>query len=319
MLLIIFILIFLTLFFIFIALSSIPEKGWIKREQRIEKRLRGLGEEEVAPSILRDELLSEIPTFDQFLDRYRLARSFNLLLNRANIRIRVGEFYLLSLFLMFLGLYLCAKADLPGVLILLGGLLFGVSPIFYVLGCIKRRKEKFLEQFPDALDLMNSGLRSGYTLQGSLRILAEEMEEPVGAEFQRAIEQMDLGLDTLVVLDKMMGKMNLPELNLFVTAVRIQKETGGNLTEILDKISLAIREKQKVKGHLRAITAQGRFTGTVLSVLPLIIVGIMLMTNQDYLDVLFSSPAGVRLLQVSAVSLLIGALLIKRIVTFRGF
>jgi tight adherence protein B len=319
MLLIIFVLIFLAILFIFLAVSSIPRTGWVKRERRIEERLGGLKEEEKTPSILRDELLSEIPTFDRFLDRFRSARSLNFMLNQANLRIRVGEFFLLSLFLAFFGLYVATLLNIPGLLSLLTGLVLGLVPMIYLRSRINKRKEKFLDQFPDALDLMSSGLRSGYTLPGSFNILAEEMEEPVGTEFQRAVEQLDLGLDTFEVLDKMMEKIDLPDLNLFVTAVRIQRETGGNLTEILDKISRAIREKQKVKGHLRAITAQGRFTGIVLTILPLIILLAMMAINRDYLNVMFNNPLGIKMLQLSVISLLVGFLIVKRIVTFRGF
>ncbi len=319
MLVIIFILIFLALLFIFLAISSIPEKGWIKRERRIEKRLGGLEEEEVAPSILRDELLSEIPALDEFLDQFHSVRSINYLLNRANLRIRVGEFILFSLFLAFLGLFISARIGFSGLAVVAGGLLTGFIPVFYIIGRIRKRKERFLDQFSDALDLMSSGLRSGYTLPGSFKILAEEMEDPVGGEFQRAVEQMDLGLDTFEVLDKMMEKVDLPDLNLFVTAVRIQKDTGGNLTEILDKISNSIREKQKVKGHLKAITAQGRFTGAVLTLLPVAILLIMFIINRDYLLVLFHHPIGVKMMKLSLASLMIGFLLVRRIVTFRGF
>ncbi len=319
MLFIIFILIFFAMLFLFLAISSIPEKGWIKRERRLERRLGGLKEEETTPNILRDELLSEIPTFDQFLDQFHFAHSLNFLLNRANLRLRVGEFSLLTIFLTVFGIYICSRLGLPGIFAILGGLFFGLMPIFYIVTRINRQKEKFVDQFPDALDLMSSGLRSGYTLPGSFKILAEEMEDPVGGEFQRAVEQMDLGLETFDVLEKMITRVDLPELNLFVTAVRIQRDTGGNLTEILDKISGTIREKQKVKGHLRAITAQGRFTGVVLTILPVIIVLVMLGINKDYLLVLFQNPMGIKMLQMSAISLIIGFILVRRIVTFRGF
>jgi tight adherence protein B len=319
MLLVVFLLIFMALLFIFLALSSIPERGWIKRERRIEERLTGLREEEPTPSILRDELLSEIPTLDQFLDGIHAAHSLNFMLNRANIRMRVGEFFLLSILLMVLGFYVCTRSNIPGPAAIIGGLVFGLAPLVFVMAKINRRKERFLEQFPDALDLMSSGLRSGYTLPGSFKILAEEMEDPIGPEFQRAVEQMDLGLDTFEVLEKMMTKVDVPDLNLFVTAVRIQRDTGGNLTEILDKISATIREKQKVKGHLRAITAQGRFTGIVLTFLPVVIVLVMLIINRDYLMVLFRTPLGIRLIQFSVISLLIGFIVVRRIVTFRGF
>jgi len=319
MLVVTFLLIFIALLFIFLALSSIPERGWIKRERRIEERLTGLREEDATPSILRDELLSEIPTLDQFLDGINAAHSLNDLLNRANVKMRVGEFVTLSCFLIFLGAYLCVRLGLSTSLAITGGFVFGMAPLFYVKARINRRKAAFLEQFPDALDLMSSGLRSGYTLPGSFKILAEEMEDPIGPEFQRAVEQMDLGLDTFEVLEKMMEKVDLPDLNLFVTAVRIQRDTGGNLTEILDKIGGTIREKQKVKGHLRAITAQGRFTGVLLLILPIIIVAAMMAVNQDYLMVLFRNPVGIRMVQFSALSMAIGFLLVRRIVTFRGY
>jgi tight adherence protein B len=319
MLIVIFILIFFSMLFIFLAVSSIPEKGWIKRERRLERRLGGLKEEETTPNILRDELLSEIPTFDQFLDQFHSAHSLNFLLNRANLRLRVGEFSLLSIFLTVFGIYICSRFGLPGIFAILGGLFFGLIPLFYIVTRINKQKEKFVEQFPDALDLMSSGLRSGYTLPGSFKILAEEMEDPIGSEFQRAVEQMDLGLETFDVLEKMITRIDLPDLNLFVTAVRIQRDTGGNLTEILDKISGTIREKQKVKGHLKAITAQGRFTGVVLTILPLIIILIMMGINKDYLLVLFENPMGIKMLQLSGVSLVIGFFLVRRIVTFRGF
>jgi len=319
MLLIIFILIFLASLFVFLALSSVSEKGWIKRERRIEDRLRGLEEEEVVPSILREELLSEIPAFDSFLDRFNLAHSLNFMLNRANFQIRVGEYILLSLLLMVFGFYFFTRFGFPGVFSILGGILLSLGLLFFVLNRINKRKEKFLVQFPDALDLMSGSLRSGYTLPNSFKILAEEMEDPLGSEFQRAVEQMELGLDIFEVLEKMMEKVDLPDLNLFVTAVRIQKDTGGNLTEILDKISITIREKQKVKGNLRAITAQGRFTGVVLTVLPIIVGIVMYVSSPDYLLVLFQNPLGIKMLQYSAVSIIIGFIMVRKIVTFRGF
>jgi tight adherence protein B len=180
-----------------------------------------------------------------------------------------------------------------------------------------KRIREFERQFPDALDMLTNALRAGMALTAAIQVVAEESPNPVGAEFAILFEENRLGLDLKEALKKLSERVDSAELHLFVTAVIIQRETGGNLAEILQGTAAVIRDRFRILGDVRSMTAQGRLSGLILSGLPLAMAGLIIVMAPEYLKGLLDDPVGPYIIAAAATMQVVGFLIMRRIVDIK--
>lgn len=198
---------------------------------------------------------------------------------------------------------------------LLAGLALGSLPVLKLLRARSKRLKKFEEQFPESLEFVARSMRAGHAFSVSLELLHREFQEPLSGEFRRAFEEHNLGLPLEVALQKLAQRVPLLDVHFFVSAVLLQKRTGGNLAEILDKLAYIIRERFKLRGKIRAISAHGRMTGMALSLIPCAVAAILFLVNPSYIRFFVMEEVG-NYMALAAVALqLIGYGVIKKIVS----
>jgi tight adherence protein B len=285
-----------------------------RRDEELKRRLQSLGgTDRVNVSLLRQRKLSNVPTLDALLRSISPLERLESLMEQADLPITVARLitYSTALGIAALTLSLALRASL-GVAFLLGGFALLV-PVFYVLYLRERRNSRLSEQLPDALDMMGRSLQAGHALTTSFRLVAAEMPEPVSMEFGRAYEEQSLGLAFERTILNMTSRCpQNPDLKIFAVSVIVQKETGGNLVEILDKIASTIRERYRFFGKLKALTAEGRVSAMILGALPIVMALFMWATNPGYAQMLVSEPVGRKFLIYAIVSWVLGNLWMRR-------
>jgi len=272
--------------------------------------------EQAAPEVafLRDEVLSRIPAFDNYLRRSERVSELQKTLEQGNIDVRAGNFIML-----------CIVSALVFALVgfILGGnLIFGWAgaligffiPYAYASHRRSKRFQKFEEKFPEAIDTLARAVRAGHAFTTALEMIANEVSEPVAGEFRQLFEEQKFGLPVRDALLNLTDRIPLVDVKFFVTAVMLQRETGGNLAEILDNLSYVIRERFKILRQVRVHTAQGRLTMVLLMALPPTIVVVMQLLNPGFIQPLFSDPWG-HVLIVAGISMqTIGYFVIRKII-----
>ena len=192
-----------------------------------------------------------------------------------------------------------------------------VMPIMYLFRRRKKRLNKLVEQLPDVFELLSQALRAGHSLASAMQLIAREKPDPAGTEFGRVFHEQNLGLKIEDALRNMADRVDMLDVRFFVTAVLIQRQTGGDLAEVLDKIGTVIRGRIKLFGTVRALTAEGRLSGYVLLALPIVVLVAMLQVNREYAMLLFTDPVGRISLTIAAVMQLMGWAMIKKIVNIK--
>ncbi len=210
----------------------------------------------------------------------RVARS----LSRADLKFKVGEYFVLILVSILLGgLVTWFIGDQHPISAAIGAIGGAVAPGMYVKSQQKKRLQKFNDQLSDMLNLMVNGLRAGYSTMQAMEAISKELPPPICDEFRRVIQEMQIGIPMETALDNLLRRIPSEDLDFVVTAVNVQREVGGNLSEILDNISFTIRERVRIKGEVRVLTSQVRTSGTVLSLIPFFLVLILWFLNPEYL------------------------------------
>jgi tight adherence protein B len=198
-----------------------------------------------------------------------------------------------------------------------GGLIAFTLPWIWLYWKRKSRLKRFAGQLPDAMELVARALRAGHSLAAGLHVVAEEMPDPIAKEFRRVYDEQNLGVPLEEALDHMCDRVPNLDLRFFVTSVNIQRQTGGDLAEILDRIGHVIRERFKILGQVKALTAEGRLSGVVLIALPIGLFLLMLYMKPDYIKLLWTEPMGIKMSIGATVLMLIGAYAIKKIVDIK--
>jgi tight adherence protein B len=193
----------------------------------------------------------------------------------------------------------------------------GVLPFMVMRWKRKRKTLKIERHMPDAMELLARSLRAGHTLQGTLDLVSQEIPAPLGTEMRITFEEQKLGLSMAQAFRRMGERVASQDLRFFVIAVIIQTETGGNLSEILENIGLIIRDRLKLKGKVRGLTAEGRFSALILSLLPFVTFLALYLVNREYVLTLFRDPLGLKFLTVAIISIIIGIIIMKRMVTIK--
>lgn len=301
----------------FVAFSLIDErssKARLLRERlaTVEKAAERPPSPELA--LLRDEMLSEIPALDNLLKKSERVSALQTMLEQANVNARAGNF----LFICF------GVAALAGIVVTLysrspmigwvGVLLGFFLPYSYASYLRNKRFQKFEERFPEAIDTLARAVRAGHAFTTALEMIGTEVAEPVAGEFRKLYEEQKFGLPVRDALMNLVDRIPLVDVKFFVTAVMLQRETGGNLAEILDNLSYVIRERFKIMRQVRVYTAQGRLTMMLLMGLPPVIVIIMLWSNPEFIKPLFADPIGHIFIVVGITLQTIGYFVIRKII-----
>jgi tight adherence protein B len=265
----------------------------------------------------RDARYSAIPWLDGLLRRVNLAQRLEMLLYRAGMTMRVGVLVLLIASFGMAGYFfgVIAFHRVPPALLFMA--LAAPLPYFYVTYRKHQRMNAFAQEFPDSLDLLVSALRAGLSFSAALQIVAEESPEPVRGEFAVTVEEQSLGLDFRESLVNLTRRVDSLDLRFFVTAVVLQRETGGNLAEILENTSKLIRDRFRILGDIATFTAQGRLTGGILLCLPVGIGLFMFIMTPEYFRPMIASESGRTALWFAGFMQLTGALIIRKIVNIK--
>ncbi len=262
----------------------------------------------------KSDMISSIPWLNRKLREFDVAPVIYTLLYQADLKWNAGTLvagcglcFLLPAYLVYL--------RFDSILIALPiGLLMGAAPLAYVLHKRSKRLDKFQEGLPEALDMMVSALRAGHSLIAAMGSVARECADPVGCEFKTCFEEQNYGLELKSALENLIKRVPLQDLRIFSTAVMIQKESGGNLAEVLDKTGHVIRERFRLKRQVGVHTAQGRMTGWVLTLLPMVLGLILYFVNPKMMSVLWTNPTGIKMLWTAGVMIVVGGVIIHKIV-----
>jgi len=282
------------------------------RLESVQKATERQPSEELA--LLRDELLSEIPALDTFLRRSDRISSLQKLLSQGDIKIRAGNFLMICF----------VSGAVLGAIVLL----FSKEPLFAWVGMLigafipysyatmqrTKRFTKFEELFPQAIDTLARAVRAGHAFTTALELISSEVTEPIAGEFRKLFEEQKFGLPVREALANLTDRVPLVDVKFFVTAVMLQRETGGNLAEILDNLSYVIRERFKIQRQVRVYTAQGRLTMMLLMGLPPLIVVTMQLMNPTFIKPLFEKELGHALIVAGITLQTIGYFIIRKII-----
>ena len=263
--------------------------------------------------IRKEELLSSLPLLNRWLLKLELAPRLRMLLYQADLNWTAGGLLLMSIASFVIPAYLIYLRTGTIIFSLLFGLLLGAMPLVFVLNKRKQRFDKFEQGLPETLDLMVSALRAGHSLISALDLAASEAPDPIGTELRICFDEQNYGLELKTAMSNLAARVPLQDLKI-VTAILIQKESGGNLAEVFDKAAYVIRERFRLKRQVRVHTAQGRLTGWILSFLPIFLGVGLYMINPAGMSILWTRPIGIKLLYLSGTMTIIGALIIRKIV-----
>jgi tight adherence protein B len=312
---------------IFIAVVLLVEGvylGWNSTRgpeaERVARRLRMMSagsHGQAGSSMIKRRLLSETPALQRLLLSLPRVHQLDRMLEQSGLNWSVAK--LLGIMACFVALALVALVWLgtPLLLALPGGAGGALLPLQYVLYRKRTRLQQIDLQLPDALDLMGRALRAGHAFPSALSMVGNEMRDPLAGEFATAFDEVNFGISMQDALMNLATRVPSTDLRYFVIAVTIQRETGGNLTELLDNISTIIRERIKLMGQVRVLSAEGRMSGWVLALLPVGAGMMMRVSNPEFLDVLFTDPDGRKMLGFACIMMLIGFFVMRRIVRIR--
>lgn len=316
----IFIVVLLVSFAIVVLLTK--ETQW---EKAVHQRVGALqvarqeekNRQEAEERILKQDNVSRFPRLDDWLSRYRFAIELKNLLLHANSEWTAGAFVFYSAaagLLSFGVTYFLFPTMLLDALL---GIVGACAPYLYLKRKRSTRIIAFNSGLPDAIDLMSRALRAGHSLSSAIEVLSEQAVEPVATEFHAVFRQQNFGLPLRDALLQMAERVPSRDLRFMVTAMLVQKETGGNLTEILDRTAYVIRDRIRIEGEVRVKTAQGRLTGWILSLLPVILLVLINLIDPGYSRILLHDPTGQKLLYGGAALISIGTFAIRKIVNIQ--
>jgi tight adherence protein B len=235
-------------------------------------------------------------------------------LARADLKITPGEFIAATVILVVLagGVSYLVRQD---IILTAGVCVVGFfAPRFYVRILHNRRLKAFNNQLADTLNLMVNGIRAGYSVMQAMEAVSREMGPPIAVEFERVVQEVQLGLTLEHALDNMLRRVPSDDLDMMITAINVQREVGGNLAEVLNSISYTIRERVRIKGDIQALTAYGRGAGNMLSALPVILSVIIYLINRDFISLLFTHTCGYIMVGVAVFGVVVGYIIIRKIV-----
>ena len=286
----------------------------------VEDRLEVMtGRRRQEDAVTKDVLIREgmdgvTGLFGKFAQRLQ---RLTLLFEQADSPIKPQMFFWMSVGTAIAGVVVGVIARAPYPLLPICAMMSGTLPLLWLLWRRRKRFKKFAMQMPDAMELIARALRSGHSLASGLKVVVSEMPEPIAKEFGNAYEEQNLGVPIEAALKSMLKRMPNMDLKFFVTAVAIQRQAGGDMAEILDKIGYIIRERFKILGQVQALTGEGRISGVVLMALPIALFFAVYYLNPPYVMLLFTEELGRKMIATAAVLQILGAIAIKKIVNIK--
>ena len=287
---------------------------------RIERRLmimsagaHGGGDTE----LLKKRLLSDTPFLEHVLLSIPRIHSLDRLLMQTGLKTKLMSFIGLCFALAIAGYFLAAFLGLHLVLSLALMGVLGSLPYFYLHYRKEQRLIKFDEQLPNALDLIGRGIRAGHALPSALKMVADEMADPIAEEFRIAFDEVNYGFSMQDALTNLATRVPSTDLRYFVVAVLIQRETGGNLAELLDNISALIRGRQKLYGTIRVLSAEGKMSAWILTLLPIFLALIINLINPTFMAVLWKDTAGIKMVIGVIILMILGIFWMRKIIKIR--
>lgn len=273
---------------------------------------------EAAPlEIIRKESLSEIPWLNEALLTMRRFEPLRVLHRQADCRLPLGVFVLATPLLALGVVLLVFSMHQPILLALLFAAMLGALPMGYLYWLKNQRMAMFERQLPEALELVSRALRAGHAFSVGLKIVGDEAAYPIGQEFRRVFDEVSMGVALPQALQNMTERVDSVDVRFFVTSVMVQRETGGNLAEIIDSLAGLIRQRFELHLKVRALSAEGRFSALILLVLPFVVGLVLYKASPDYLGLLFSDPMGRTMSTAGSFMMLLGAIVMKRMVAIK--
>jgi len=320
---------FLILFFVFLAGLFLTYTLFLLTSRASDKK-RALLKERLADAIrssahstdmdvqlAREELLSEIPWMNRVLIKLQVSSKLKQMIDQADAHITVMRLILFSLTAGVLAFLAVSMVSASYLLMGFVGFIATALPLLHIHTKRKKRLKKFLQLLPDALDLMSRGLSAGHAFTEALHMVATEMPEPIATEFRKTYEEQNLGLSLKLALENLIERIPVLDLRMCVTAVLIQRETGGNLSELLEKVAYTIRERFRIMEDLKTMTLSSRWSAWLLCALPILLAVYVTFMNPGYMDVMWKDARGNRLLAIAAIMQVLGMVMVQKIMKIR--
>ncbi len=286
----------------------------VRRRMEAVGKAERRGEVSLGLQLVRDEMLSSVPLLHRLMMRWSWSSRLQEFIQQAGMSTKAGKILLLS-GVLGLGAYNVAGhfyRHSPATIVL--GLVLAAVPLILIAWKRQRRLRQFEEHFPGALDLLGRAVRAGHAFTTGLEMISKESPEPIASEFRATFEEQNLGLPLRDALLNLTERVPLVDVRFFVTALLVQKETGGNLAEILDELARVIRDRFRIYREVRVKSAQGRLTAIILISLPPFMMLVLGMVNPSYIRVLFTDPQGPTILAVAATMQVIGSVILWKII-----
>ncbi|HEY0365625.1 MAG TPA: type II secretion system F family protein [Pyrinomonadaceae bacterium] len=311
-------------FALFLVLGSylLATHGTDKKRARLQKRLseallHSANTEDVDVVLARNEMMSEIPWVNRTLINIQAALQLKRMLDQADLHITPSRLLMFSFMAGMLGALAASVLTVFIPIMILAGLICAAIPLVHVWWKRKRRFDAFLYHLPDSLDLISRALSAGHAFSEALHMVSMEMPEPIATEFRKAYEEQNLGLSIKLALENLTQRIPLLDLRLCVTAILIQRETGGNLAEILEKVAYTIRERFRIMGDLKTLTTSSRMSAWLLCALPIFVAMAVTVMNPDYMSVLWKDPRGHYLIAAAMTMQITGMLIVRKILKIK--
>jgi tight adherence protein B len=310
---------------LFLAVVLLLEGGYVwwsdsrgPEARRIERRLRlmsaGGHDTSTGVSILKQRLLSDLPALQRTLLGVPRVQQLDRLLEQSGLPWSVAKFLTVTLIGVALGLAVGIRLALAPLAVALLCIILGLLPLLHVVNRKRKRLVQIDQQLPDALEMMSRALRAGHAFPSALQMVGDEMPDPIAGEFRIAFDEVNYGIAMKDALLNLAARVPIPDFRYFVIAVLIQRETGGNLAELLDNIAALIRSRHKLAGTIRVLSAEGRMSAWVLCLLPFVLACAIHILNPKFLSILGTDPAGVKLVIGALALMAFGILWIRHII-----
>ena len=312
------------LFGLFLVLGAylLATHGTDAKRARLQQRLSeallySARTEDVEVILARNELMSEIPWVNRSLVRMQAALQLKRMLDQADLHITPLRLVMFSFMAGMLAALAVSVISVSILLMIVCGVMAAALPFVHVWWKRKKRFDAFLEHLPDALDLMSRALSAGHAFSEALHMVSAEMPDPIASEFRKTYEEQNLGLSLKLALENLTQRIPLLDLRMCVTAVLIQRETGGNLAEILEKVAYTIRERFRIMGDLKTLTTSSRMSAWLLCGLPIFVSIAITAMNPEYMSVLWKDPRGHYLIATAMFMQVTGMLIVRKILKIK--
>lgn len=313
---------------VFISVLLLLEGGYLfwktykgPKAKKISARLRALSasrDNTAQTQLLKQRMLSEVPAIERFLLSLAKAQKLDKFILQAGLDWPVSKLLLSCLVSGLIAFMIMVYA--AGQSLLLSGLVgavFAAVPLVYVNYQRSGRLGKFERQLPEALDLMTRALRSGHAFSSALQMVGEEMAEPIAGEFRIVHDEVNFGVALQQALTNMSERLPLTDLRYFIVSVLIQRESGGNLTEVLGNLSRLIRERLKLLAKVKVLSSEGRLSAWILGIMPFALAGAMYLGNPEFMSPLWKDPIGISIIKYMLILMAFGAFVLSRIIKIR--